>query len=47
MLQKTRKVSEVQRNFLRRQKGLPLRQGDNTSQDRMDAINSETLELYS
>ena len=34
------------RKFLERQKDLSLRRGDNTSQDRMDAINSETLEHY-
>ena len=34
------------RKFLERQKDLLLRRGDNTSQDRMDAINSETLEHY-
>ena len=34
------------RNFLERQKDLSLRRGDNTSQDRMDAINSETIEHY-
>ena len=34
------------RSFLERQKDLALRRGDNTSQDRMDAINSETLEHY-
>ena len=34
------------RKFLEKQKDLSLRRGDNTSQDRMDAINSETLEHY-
>ena len=34
------------RKFLEKQKDLSLRRGDNTSQDRMDAIDSETLENY-
>ena len=34
------------RRLLERQKDLSLRRSDNTSQDRMDAINSETLEHY-
>ena len=34
------------RNFLKRQKDLSLRRGDNTSHTRMDAINPETIEHY-
>lgn len=31
------------RKFMERQKGLSLRQGDNTSHIRIDAINQETI----
>ena len=34
------------RQFLKRQKDLSLRRGDNTSNTRLDAINSETISQY-